>query len=103
MVTEGAFEIRDASGQEVNWRIAVTTFLDNGQKMTMETVALNGEYWARFFEGEWRQVPQEVSPTGDGFAVPTIAFQYLERAKDVRRLDDEILDGLDCLHYVFTI
>lgn len=103
MVTEGDFEIRDASGQTVNWQMAVTTFLDNGQAMTMETVELNGENWARIFEGEWHQVPQEVSPPVDSFAVPTVAFQYLQRAKDVRRLDDENLNGIDCLHYVFTI
>ena len=102
MIIDGDMVIKDGSKHIANMQMTVSALL-SGQITTVGMIVLDGKYWARYGSESWNQAPAELSPPMGNVDVPFVVIQYLEQAKNVKRLNDEIFNGVDCLHYGFTI
>jgi len=100
---QGEIEMKGFTPQDANMRLEMNMSM-LGQEVKMEMVALNGEYWMREGAGSWQNVPAEqANLAGSLGSDPTSALRYLENAKNVKKLKDEKVDGVDCYHFGFTM
>ncbi len=102
MNTEGDIEIKSSMSDvnmAMNMNMAVL-----GQRLDAEMVLVDGQVWMRQDGGTWETLPAaQANLTGGLGNDPAALLTYLENAKDVRRLADEQLDGVDTYHYGFTL
>jgi hypothetical protein len=103
MTAVGDVEMTGPSPEDANMQMEMTISL-LGQTVKMELVAVNGQYWTREEGKSWQSMPAtSASPFGGLGGDPTAALKYLEQAKDLKRLKDEKVDGVDCYHFSFVM
>ncbi len=103
MDAEGDVEMKGPTPADANMSMTMNMSM-LGQDIKMEMVALNGEFWMREGDGSWQKVPaSQANLTGGLGGDPAAALRYLENAKNVKKLGDEKVDGVDCYRFSFTM
>ncbi len=103
MDAQGDVEMKGISPEDANLQMeANVSFL--GQDIAMELVAVDGAYWMRQAGQSWEKMPADsINLAGGLGSDPAAALQYLEHAKNVKRLKDEKVDGVDCYRLSFAM
>lgn len=103
MDAEGDVEMKGPSPDDANMSMTMNLSM-LGQKVSMDMVMLDGQVWMRESGGTWQPVPADQANLTSGLGSdPTTFLRYLDNAKDVKRLKDEKIDGVDTFHYGFTM
>jgi len=103
LTSQGDVELRGPSPQDANMQMEMTLSV-LGQEIRTEMVIVNGAHWMRQGGQDWQKVPAaSVNLTGGLGGDPAAALRYLDQAKDVKRLDDEKIDGVDTYHFGFSM
>jgi hypothetical protein len=103
MAAEGDFEMVGTSPEDANMSMEMTMSL-LGQTVEMDMITISGESWTREAGKGWEKMPPgSVNATGGLGGDPAAALRYLEQAKNLEKLNDEKVDGVDCHHYSYEM
>lgn len=103
MAVEGDMVMVGPSPDDVDMQMEMSMDM-LGQQVAIEMIAVDGEYWMREAGGSWQKEPAAAAGMTTGLGGdPTAALQYLEQARDVKRLGDEKVEGTDCYRFSFTM
>lgn len=103
LTSQGDVELRGPSPQDANMQMEMTLSV-LGQEIRTEMVTVNGAHWMRQEGQDWQKVPAaSVNLTGGLGGDPAAALRYLNRAKEVKRLNDDKIDGVDTYHFGFSM
>jgi hypothetical protein len=103
MSGQGVLVLNRQSGREADMRMETSVSM-LGQEITLELIAVNGDYWLRRPGQGWQKVPgASANPTGGLGGDPVTALHYLDQARDATRLPDAEINGVATYHLGFKL